>query len=185
MQTNLDKHNRRSIRLKDYDYSRAGAYFITICCYNKTTYFENVKIRNITEQCWMEIPQHFPNVYLDEYVIMPNHLHGILILQDSCRGVQLNAPTQNSFNKPFSKSSPRQNTISLIIRTFKAAVTTQSRHIGHEKFAWQRNYYDHIIRKENELESIRQYINENPLKWELDEENPNKINRRAGSRLCL
>ena len=181
MQTNLDKYHRRSIRLKDYDYSQAGAYFVTICCYDKTTYFENAKTRNITEQCWKGIPQHFSNVSLDEYVIMPNHLHGILILHDARRGV-LNTSTQDSSNKPFSKSSPRRNTISLIIRTFKAAVTTQCRHIGCEKFAWQRNYYEHIIRKEKELESIRQYINENPLKWELDEENPS---RRDGSRLCL
>ncbi len=163
MLTNLEKHHRRSIRLKDYDYSQAGAYFVTICCYGKKTYFENVKIQNIIEQCWAEIPQHFPNVSLDEYVIMPNHLHGILMLHDACRGVQLNAPTQDSSNKPFSKSSPRRNTISLIIRTFKAAVTTQCRRIGCEEFAWQRNYYEHIIRKEKELESIRQYINENPI----------------------
>ena len=167
------RHQRHSIRLKDYDYSQEGAYFVTICTQNKMLLFENVAIRNTAEQCLLEIPAHFPNVQLDEWVIMLNHLHAIVFIEQ-CRGVQLNAPTTRKTANRYSTISPNRNTLAIIVRTFKAAVTTRCHHAGYSYFAWQRNYYEHVIRNENDLNEIRQYILDNPVKWDVDEENPNR-----------
>ena len=183
-----DVHHRRSIRLKRYDYSQSGVYFVTLCVANHSLYFDDPAIKDFAEKCWVEIPHHFPSVILDQWIVMPNHLHGIVI----CRGVQLNALTSNALinanielNGPptnttnasnhiiYSKISPRRNTISVIIRTYKAAVTTLCRRNGYNYFRWQRNYYEHIIRDENELNLIRQYITTNPKQWDIDSENPN------------
>ena len=185
----LRQPRRRSIRLKEYDYSEPGAYFVTICVKGRTCALAavrngNVKLSqvgHIVSKCWVDIPNHFPSVDLDAFVIMPNHLHGIVVLED-CRGVQLNAPTLRSVASrakihPDSHSliSPKRNTLSLIIRTFKAAVTRQCRQDGHHHFAWQRNYYEHIIRNQDKLNRIREYILYNPVHWDSDRENPERI----------
>lgn len=176
--------HRQSIRLQGYDYSRPGGYFVTVCTRDQTTFFENNHIHKIAESYWLAIPDHFPNVELDQWVIMPNHLHGILILHESRRGVQLNAPTTPSsmlHDKPkpsshagnkFSKISPPKGSLSIIVRTFKASVTRECRRIGQNEFGWQRGYHDRIIRIEEELDRIRRYIEENPVKWELDPYHP-------------
>ncbi|MEK6709271.1 MAG: transposase [Nitrospinota bacterium] len=171
MPPNPDRQRRSSLRLKGYDYSRAGAYFVTFCTLNRELFFLDEGTRGIAEQCWREIPVHFPSVQLDEWVVMPNHLHGILVL-DLRRGVQLNAPTKNLRGNPFSAISPRPFTLSVAVRTYKAAVTTRSRRSDSVTFGWQRNYYEHIIRNEQELNRIRQYIAENPLGWASDPNNP-------------
>ena len=172
------RSRRRSIRLRDYDYSQVGAYFVTICTYNRELFLEDASIRQIAETCWKAIPDHSPDVVLDEWVIMLNHLHGILVLaddrreigEDNRRGVQLNAPTRDRHN-PFSAMSPQRRTLSVVIRTYKAAVTTLCRRAGHD-FAWQRNYFEHVVRDEDDLSRIRRYIRDNPLCWDLDENNP-------------
>jgi REP element-mobilizing transposase RayT len=182
---NPAQHHPRSIRLQGYDYSQAGAYFVTICTQEHTLFFENDAIREIAEQCWSEIPDHFPAVELDEWIVMPNHVHGIIVIcDDARRGVQLNAPTPNAptMNAPtirnpddvFSVISPHRNTLSVIVRTYKAAVTTLCRRAGRDDFAWQRNYHEHIIRNEGELNRIRQYIADNPIRWETDMHNPDR-----------
>ncbi len=178
MTPDTKQRQRRSIRLKDYDYSQEGAYFVTICTQNKALLFENAAIRTIGEQCLLEIPAHFPNVQLDEWVIMPNHLH-IIVVIEQCRGVQLNAPTTRKTANHHSTISPHRNTLAIIVRTFKAAVTTCCHHAGHHYFAWQRNYYEHVIRNETDLNDIRQYVLDNPVKWDMDENNPNR-NTMAG-----
>ena len=140
-------------------------------------------IGEIAARYWWEIPNHFHRVELDEFVVMPNHLHGIIVIKCSinyqqtvnCRGVQLNAPTSKPDNY-YSRISPQKNTLSVIIRTYKAAVTRWCRNNGFEYFKWQRNYHDHIIRSEKELNAIRQYITDNPLNWQLDSENPHSEN---------
>jgi len=167
------QHPRRSLRLKDYDYSQEGAYFVTICTQNKVFLFENDRVRNIAEQCWLEIPEHFPNVQLDEWIIMPNHLHAIVVIEQ-CRGVQLNAPTNRKTANRHSAISPHRNTLAIIVRTFKAAVTTRCHRAGYFYFAWQRNYYEHVIRNETDLNEIRQYVLDNPVKWDMDENNPHR-----------
>ncbi len=140
----------------------------------------------IARQCWEEIPKHFPHVALDEFVIMPDHMHGIIvILEDedykSHGGVQLNAPIRNTSissapsssrkDNYFSIISPKKKTLSIIIRTYKAAVTTICREKGLNDFKWQRNYYERIIRDERAFAAIRKYILNNPAKWLHDREN--------------
>jgi REP element-mobilizing transposase RayT len=119
-----NKHHRKSIRLKEYDYSQPGEYFVTICTHSHECVLGKIihgemrlnEIGKIVEKCWKEIPIHFPNTELDEFVVMPNHIHGIIVLRDYSRDVQLNVPT---------RLSPRRWTLSVIIRTYKAAVTTE------------------------------------------------------------
>jgi len=176
------KHQRRSIRLKDYDYSQAGAYFVTICMKDMKCILgkiQNGKVRmsrigRIIYQCWVEIPDHFDSVKLDVFVVMPNHLHGIVHITDDCRGVQLNAPAKNAPNF-YSSISPRRKTLSVIIRTFKAAVTTYCQKSRIQSSFWQRNYYEHVVRNEDELNRIREYVLYNPLQWQYDRENPECI----------
>lgn len=176
-----NKHHRRSIRLKNYDYSQPGAYFITICTHNRQCLFGEIvngemvlnEYGEIAKQCWLEIPVHFPHVQLDEFVIMPNHVHGIIIVGSRhALTLQIAVPPQQieQFGKPTHGSIPT------IIRSYKSACTKQI-NIIHQSPAnpvWQRNYYEHIIRNENELDSIREYIINNPLKWSFDLENSEK-----------
>jgi REP element-mobilizing transposase RayT len=167
----LQKHHRRSIRLRGYDYSQAGAYFVTICTHNHMLFFEDDRIRGIAEQCWLEIPRHFQDIELDEWVVMPNHLHGIIIITDARRGTACRAPTSviERFGKPISGSLPT------IIRSFKSAATKRINDLRGTTRApvWQRNYYEHVIRNEDELNRLRRYILDNPVQWNIDENNPN------------
>ena len=115
----------------------------------------------IAQQCWKQIPRHFENVELDEFVVMPNHIHGIIILNDHGRDVQLNVPT---------RLSPKKGSLSVIIRTYKAAVTTECRRKGLSDFRWQSRFYEHIIRSDKDLDKIRDYISGNVLQWTFDSE---------------
>jgi REP element-mobilizing transposase RayT len=248
MQYNPQKHHRCSTRLQGYDYAQAGAYFVTICTKHRALFFQNQAIQDIAAQCWLAIPDHFPVVELDTWVIMPNHVHGIIVIVDSpyadrhdppridCAasqrtGVQLNAPTTSDdshrsdegrhdsqrtgvqlnapaappcdpsadrpaslgvqlnapaappcdspaqqrtgvqLNAPardpanrFSVMSPHRDTLAVVVRTYKAAVTTLCRRAGYDYFVWQRNYHEHVIRSEEGLNRVRQYILDNPAK---------------------
>ncbi len=203
MKYNPQIHHRRSIRLKGYDYSRAGAYFITIRTQKGKCLFGEIidgqMVLNgagrAAEKCWDDIPGHFPHVALDAFVVMPNHVHGILIIIDENVGTQ-NPDGQNAWAKnigaknigaknfsplpeppgppkPLNKP-PRgtSKTIGSVIRGFKIGVTKWMRQNTEFYQIWQRNYYEHIIRDENDLNRIREYIANNPLKWEMDCENP-------------
>lgn len=160
---------RKSIRLTGYDYAQRGAYFITICVNNRKCLFGNVcdgemvlnEWGKIIDKCWNEIPQHFPHIELDEYIIMPNHIHGIINI---CRGTACRAPTMECFGKPVPGS------LSTIIRSFKSAATKRINQINNTPGVrlWQRNFYEHIIRNESGLNRIRQYIINNPANWEED-----------------
>ncbi len=172
------KHLRRSIRLRDYDYSQAGAYFVTICTYNKECTFCDIKdgkielneIGEIANKYLVEIPRHFACVQMDKFVVMPNHLHAVVMINPV--GVQNFEPLQHKYQHTISKS------IGSIIRTYKSAVSHWCKVNGHD-FRWQRNYYEHVIRDEDDLDEIREYIVNNPLKWDLDRENPNNSGRKA------
>lgn len=182
-----EKRRRNSIRLDGYDYSQPGAYFVTMCTQNKELFFEDSCLSKIAEECWLEIPKHFANVDTDVYVVMPNHLHGIIWISNESRtGVQLNAPTRSSpkfrgnfqdesKEKRFSRISPKRGTRGIVIRTFIGAVTRRAHTLDLDDFNWQRGSYDRIIRNREELDRIRNYINENPLKWELDEYHPSRL----------
>jgi putative transposase len=170
-------HYRKSIRLKDFDYSQPGEYFVTLCIHDKKCVFGKVMEENtilssigeIAKKCWEEIPVHFPHVRLDEYVIMPNHLHGIIIITD-CRDLINQIPTKNF---PLMKS-PKE-TLGKITRYYKARSAKLIHNSGYVDFQWQSLFYDRIVRSDKELNNIRDYITDNPLKWYFDEENPNKI----------
>src|SRR6266446_5489909 len=122
-----EKHHRHSIRLKEYDYSQPNAYFITICAYNKECIFGEIidanvilnELGRIVWSEWSKTAQVRKNVNIDEYIVMPNHIHGIIMIGDNCRGTVHRAPTVEQFGKPVSNSIPT------IIRSFKATVTKQ------------------------------------------------------------
>ena len=194
-------HHRRSIRLKDYDYSQYGAYFVTICAQNRECLFGEIidgamvlnKLGQITHQCWQDIPKHFPQVELDEFVIMPNHVHGIICIV----GANNYSPQQTPESTPplvrANDYSPlpaipcgTSKTIGSMVRGFKIGVKKCARLVRENNHSsqqpiWQRNYYEHIIRDESSLDLIREYINNNPLKWELDENNPVGANNYSPS----
>ena len=169
------KHHRRSIRLRGYDYSQAGAYFITVCTQNRGCLFgeiadDEMRLNDagrIVEQCWSEIPAHFPHVELDTFIVMPNHIHGVLVIIDD-------VGAKNFSPLPLNKRMPRgtSKTIGSVVRGFKIGVAKWFRQNTDIYTVWQRNYYEHIIRNDESLNRIREYIVNNPLQWELDRENP-------------
>jgi len=180
MKYNPDVHHRRSIRLKNYDYSQPGAYFITICTHNRECLFGDIvdgemilnEYGEIAKKCWLEIPVHFPNVLLDEYVIMPNHVHGIIIINDNI-GENNHLPdivgAKNFSPLHIPKFQSPKRAIGSIIRGYKIGVTKWFRQKTEIYNVWQRNYYEHIIRNEGELNQIREYIINNPFNWQSDE----------------
>jgi REP element-mobilizing transposase RayT len=232
-------HHRRSIRLHGFDYRSTGAYFVTICTHERACYFGNIEQHeaqlnewcDIANQCWYAIPEHFPYIELDEFIIMPNHIHGILWITDARAqyiapqpdvraqyiapqpnasfpnapsdiapqpdvraqyiAPQPNAPLPNAPSdiapqpdvraqyiapQPIPNVMPKS--LSAIVRAYKAAVTKRIREMTHQPDAkiWQRNFYEHIIRNDTDLERIRAYIRHNPQRWqeqygELDDDN--------------
>ena len=166
--------NRRAIRLPNYDYSQSGAYFITICTHQREWLFGEIhnkkmllnEFGNIARDEWLETPKIRPNLELGEFIIMPNHIHGIIWIKDDEIGrksVSLYAPTPPTFRSP-------TKTIGAIIRGYKSSVTKQINIIRKlSGFAvWQRNYYEHIIRNEKDLNNITRYIKFNPNDWDKD-----------------
>ena len=151
----------RSIRLKGFDYAQSGAYFITICTTDREALFgrivdEEMRLTQggrIADECWRNIPTHYPHVILDEYVIMPNHIHGVIFISDDDVGVQNFEPLQmdgtreNKFQQIIPKS------IGGIIRGFKIGVTKWYRQNTNVHTVWQRNYFDRVIRAINFIHS--------------------------------
>ena len=176
--------NRRSIRLRGYDYTSAGAYFVTICVQNRECLFGDVvdgqmvlnDYGRIVEGKWGNTPKLRTNVELDEFIVMPNHFHGIVVIAEPGRGVLHYAPAngQPTHTNTSKFRSPTQ-TIGAIIRGFKSTVTKHINELRNTPGAkiWQRNYYEHIIRHDDEFSRIREYITVNPARWEMDRENLN------------
>jgi putative transposase len=185
-------HHRRSIRLPHWDYSWGWWYYVTMCTKDRACVLSNIvndnvvltEIGTIVDFHWKEIPNHFPGVELDDYVIMPNHVHGIIIINDASVGAIHESPQRESFerNEPERESPQESQTIiqrrkMLLPKTvglFKMNSAKQSNILRKSPGIafWQRNYYDHIIRNDADLARIRTYIANNPLQWALDEENP-------------
>jgi putative transposase len=187
MKYNPGIHHRRSIRLKRHDYAQAGEYYVTLCVKNRECllgeiFQDQVKlspIGEIAKACWKEIPQHFSNAGLDEFVIMPNHIHGILSLKEHAHdlvGVEYIQPQRGG---PRQKRNEYQHVIpksvGSIVRSFKGAVTRKCRQKELAGFRWQSGFYEHVIRNAKDLERIRRYILENPVNWNADDEHPSNV----------
>lgn len=165
-------HRMTSSRLQVWDYRTPGWYFVTICTNQKASVLGDIShsepklntLGEIAKRFWVGIPNHFPNVGVDEYTIMPNHIHGILIILTFPHNDQTTVSKNHS-----SHQLPKPKSLSTIIRSYKSAVTRWARSNGFPSFAWQPRFYDHIIRDDEDLHRIRRYISENPSKWELDE----------------
>jgi putative transposase len=146
---------KNSLRLQGYDYAQAGYYFVTVCTHERQCLFGEVAECGITlneaglviQSIWNDLPCRFPGIGLDEYIIMPNHIHGIIILNG-----------ESVEDKP----TPA---LGEVIRAFKAVAAHTIRVSHVPTFAWQSKYYDHIIRNDKDLDRIRQYIATNPARW--------------------
>ena len=181
MTDNSDIHHRRSIRLPGYDYSRAGAYFITICTQGRKCLFGDVaggkmvlnEYGTIVANEWENTARIRDEIELDEWVVMPNHFHGIVLITGNdrmgdrcCRGDRPVAPTID----PVVPTGPRPRSLGALMAGFKSAVTkrvNETRNTSGVKL-WQRNYWEHIVRNDHELNRIRTYIRNNPAQWETD-----------------
>jgi len=167
MKFDPDIHHRRSIRLADFDYSSAGFYFVTICVQGRECLLGEIadgevvlnEAGRMVEDTWLELSVQYPGIALDEHVVMPNHFHGIIVLQ-----------------------SPAVLSLPDVVHRFKSLTTTRYRDgVNNDNWPpfpgklWQRNYHERIIRNEKELHQIRQYIHDNPAQWESDDENPTQI----------
>ena len=178
---------RHSIRLPGFDYSQAGAYFVTMVTQNRKLLFGKVMdgemvvndLGRAVEKLWLEIQEHFDGVNVDTFVVMPNHLHGIIEIDNEGRISSVAArhavPQHEDNFEMFGK--PVRGSIPTIIRSFKSAVTKQYHEMTNTQNArlWQRNYYEHVIRDEKEYQAIYDYILTNPQNWEKDEENQARI----------
>jgi len=172
MKFNPDIHHRKSIRLRGYDYSQAGLYFITICTHERLPLFGKIDdgkmVTNdaglVAKKCWQEIPDHFPQIILDGFVVMPNHIHGIIEIRDTVGAKNL-LPLQNVETAMKHGTS---KTVGSIVRGFKIGVTKWFREHTDIHQVWQRNYHEHIIRNEEAYLNISEYIEYNPEQWQED-----------------
>lgn len=207
MNRSIPNRDRNSIRLKDFDYSQNGYYYVTICTKDRECLFGKIdngkmvlnQAGNVADKCWLEIPKHYPFVILDEFIIMPNHVHGIIVIQHTNVGANNHSPVRfaknNSSVHGANNNLPLRingtsGTVGAIVRGFKIGVTKwfHFQMVGANNYSpvhgaknnqsvqiWQRNYYEHVIRDEEELDRIREYIQTNVLKWNEDSENPENI----------
>jgi putative transposase len=174
MKTNFENHRRRSIRLHEYDYRQAGAYFITIVAHDRIMLFGEItggetrlsEFGQIVEDEWQKSSAIRREIELDVFVVMPNHIHGIVNIIDSV-GATGRSPLH---------SGPPARSLGAFVAGFKSAVTKRINEIRCTPGSpvWQRNYYEHIIRGDGELLRVREYILNNPLEWENDRENPSR-----------
>jgi putative transposase len=196
-QPNAKPHERQSMRLRHYDYSQAGAYFVTVCTHRRTCLLGSVvndvmqcnAHGHIVQACWEELPRHYGHVTLDAFVIMPNHVHGIIWIANvgagSPRPVPSNDARAGAETAPLRQSdvqaaaagtqvAPLRPPLGQIVAYFKyqASKLINAKRNMPGGAVWQRNYFERVIRNERELNAIRQYIQDNPLRWALDAENP-------------
>ena len=213
-----DKYRVESTRLKGWDYAADGWYFVTICTRGRECFFGKIvdqrmrlsKIGDIALRFWEDIPNHSVNAGLDAFVIMPNHLHGIVTIKApdgssttgkngrpgthtrgcrdvacrdvacrdvacrdvACSDVACNVSTTGESGRL--TNPPKPGSLGAIVRSYKSAVTRWCRTNGYASFAWQPRFYDHVIRDGVALHNVRRYILDNPAKWELDGNNPEK-----------
>ena len=178
-----NKYRVNSLRLPNWDYNWPAIYYVTICTKDRICCLCEIEndrvylsdIGKFVFECWLEIQKHFDYVELDDWIIMPNHLHGIIVIKDKdkdfgfkCRDKACLVSTKRKFGHPPPKS------LSSIIGSFKSAATNRC-HKNNLIFQWQSNYYEHIIKNEDDYSRIKAYIANNPLMWEFDRNNPNNL----------
>ena len=183
----MNADGRRSIRLRRYDYRRPGAYFLTVCTCERTLLFDNPQFAEVASTEWGRSALMREGIELDALVVMPNHIHGIVFIVDSSVGAQGLAPFPERRaqglaplqDQVFAHVVPRS--LGSFVRGYKSAVTVQVNALrGTPRLpVWQRNYYEHVVRDEADLERIRRYIDDNPRRWAFDRENPRGTPDRA------
>ena len=170
----MNNRDRKPNRLQDYDYSQVGYYLVTICTQDKVNYFGEIEkarmklsdIGQIATDCWQAVPEHFHNTALDEFVVMPNHIHGIIIIVGNA-DLRSKPPYC-----PQRQTDRSKMYLSKIMHGFKSSVTRMARkQWNNHSFGWQKSFYDHVIRNDKDLHRVRAYIQNNPLNWELDRDN--------------
>jgi putative transposase len=175
-----DRYRIESARLKGWDYASAGCHFVTICTGKRKCFFGEVvagEIRlsmagEITAEEWQRTEQVRSNVVLDRWVVMPNHLHGIIVIRNPVETPRRGVSTRAS-SAPASPLRP--DSLGSIIGQFKSVCTKRIRAAGVRDFCWQTRFYDRIVRNEGALSKVRQCIDQNPVRWDLDVNNPTNL----------
>ncbi len=176
-----DRHHRRSIRLRDFDYAAAGAFVVTLCTQGRLCVLGRIEdgemllspFGRIVEEEWLQTPVVRPNVDLDAFVVMPNHVHGIIVLLNHPGNSDAGMATTRATHR-VAPTGPPRGSIGAIIGQIKAVTTKRVNALRATSGAslWQRNYYEHVIRDDRDLARIRDYIAANPACWQEDIENP-------------
>ena len=198
-----DKHHRRSIRIPGYDYAQPGAFFVTVCTQERECLFGDVidgrtqlsDAGHMIQSVWDALPQRYPGVDIDAFVVMPNHVHGLIVLTGPIPAAPVAAgpracpdPTQphdfdgqprSTDRQPPGVAPTKRMSLPDVVHRFKSLTTARYRHAVYERGwqpfprrLWQRNYYEHVVRDDRSLQRIREYILNNPARWDMDVENP-------------
>ncbi len=175
-----DYHHRRSVRLKGYDYAQEGAYFITICCENHVCRFGTVQngfmvlnsFGQIAHEEWLKTAQIRPQIELDDFIIMPNHMHAVFFIRRGELHSPYNTggfPQEGELHSPLQVPfrSPAQ-TVGAVVRGYKSAVAGRLKEVGFTEKLWQRSFWEHIIRDEPAYQNITGYVRNNPRNWQRD-----------------
>lgn len=190
MSYDIQKQHRRSIRLNSYDYTQAGSYYITICTYNRESLFGKIldghmMLNNLGEVVydkWLSTESIRHNVTLDSFQIMPNHLHGIVTINNP-NGKESSPGRGDPAGRSYEINERRlkPNSLGAIIGQFKSVSAKRINILRRNSSmpVWQRNYYEHVIRNEDDLNIVRQYIQNNPLQWDTDDYHPSKLVNKA------
>ncbi len=178
MTTDVPDHNRRSIRLQEYDYAQPGGYFVTICTHNHKCLFGEVidsemhlnELGEVAAAEWRRTAEIRSEIVLDAFVVMPNHVHAVVFITDD-------PPSPSKDALPRALRGTGHRSLSALVAGFKAATTRRANILLRKVVVpfWQRNYYEHIIRNEPDLDRIRQYVTDNPARWSEDGYHPSKI----------
>ena len=194
-----DSRHRRSIRLQGYDYTQAGAYFVTIVVQGRACLFgdvagEEMQLNDaggMVQQVWQDLPNRYSGINMDEFIVMPNHIHGVINIiqpvgaplvgaqEDLPKAVSGEIQPRDRATTRVAPTRDRRYALGDVVGAFKSLTTVEYvrgvKSLGWPQFSgklWQRNYFEHVVRSEDSLTKIRQYIRDNPLRWEFDKENP-------------
>jgi len=179
----MEGRRRRSVRLPAHDYTSPGAYFLTICTAHRVCLFGSVRNQDVVlsklgvlaDVLWRQAPSHVEGIDLDAFVVMPNHLHAIVVIPGDGRGTAhlpwravpgCRAPTEA---RPETFSHPRKGSLATLVRSYKSAVTKEAGRILGIREVWQRGYYEHVVRGRIQLLRVRDYIENNPTRWSTDD----------------